>query len=600
MIKVVPYCQTLLLLISILFTVDLSAAVRKAVYVPEVSSVMVIDGKMDEAFWQQAVEINDFYQFKTAHPFPAKISAKLAHDGNKLYIGIQAPYPAGTKVKSWTARVELLAGNIIDPGFYIQYVWQGGRIRSNNSGESQSWESRNRFTGNMWVSETAIPLSQFKFRDGGCLFNLCITPPNSPISAIWENCGNKLYNLANFGELLLVDYDRAARLRKNHFSKEKFSREAYQKLDRSNIPLLELGPWLHAPERNGISIGFISSIPAAAMVHYREKGSEKWLTQVGNILWGAKSPVKQNHQVHLSRLTSGAVYEYRIELVSADGSVKKVFPADGKAWEFKIPEADKENFSFAVFSDIHNFRQRLDKLMPLAKGCDFLVNLGDMVNIANAPGFFLNGYLAGELEFAASRPLVNLRGNHEFRGLMPELFFEYFRRPDYKPYFMSRLGNLCIIGLDAGEDGREPISMTILSGEREWLKSAVRAPEFQTARHRIILIHIPPMQNNSTTQRVTTLLNGIFTGDKAEKIDLLLAGHTHKASFTPANSSECTIYEPKMQKLQVVKMPFPVICNSGMGETMLKVEVKGDSLEVICLRKDGSELFRQRIHKPQK
>ena len=43
-----------------------------------------------------------------------------------------------------------------------------------------------------------------------------------------------------------------------------------------------------------------------------------------------------------------------------------------------------------------------------------------------------------------------------------------------------------------------------------------------------------------------------------------------------------------------------VICNSGMGETLLKVEVKGDSLEVICLRKDGSELFRHRIHKPQK
>ena len=80
----------------------------------------------------------------------------------------------------------------------------------------------------------------------------------------------------------------------------------------------------------------------------------------------------------------------------------------------------------------------------------------------------------------------------------------------------------------------------------------------------------------------------------------ILGGHTHKASFTPANSSECTVYEPKMQKLQVVKMPFPVICNSGMGETLLKVEVKGDSLEVICLRKDGSELFRHRIHKPQK
>ena len=584
-----------LLILAALLTVELSAAPRKAVSIPEIPTAPVLDGKMDEAFWQQAVEINDFYQFKTNKAFPAEISAKLAHDGSKLYIGIQVPYPAGTQIKSWTARVELLAGNIAEPKFYTQYIWQGGRIRYNGAGETENWKSKNRFAKDMWVSETAIPLSEFKFLNGGCLFNLCITPPNSAISAVWENCGNKLYNLANFGELLIIDYDNAARLRKNHFSKEKLSREAYQKLPDNNIPHLERGPWLHAPERDGISIGFISSVPAAAMVHYREKGSEKWLTQVGNVLQGARSPAILNHHTCLNNLKSGSSYEYRIELVSADNSIKKVYPADNKAWEFNVPAADRENFTFAVFSDIHNFRQRLDKLMPLSKDCDFLVNLGDMVNIANAPNFFLDGFLGSQLAYAASRPLINLRGNHEFRGSMPELFFEYFRRPDGKPYFMSRLGSLCIIGLDAGEDGREPISMTIIPDQRKWLKEAVKSKEFQSARHRIVLMHIPPMQKNSTTARVTALLDGIFDQKVENKIDVLLAGHTHKASFTPANSTECTVYEPKMQKISVVKMPFPVICNSGMGDSMLKVEVKANSLEVICLRKDGSELFKQKI-----
>lgn len=581
-------------LLAVLLTFELAAAPRKAIYVPEVANTPVLDGKMDEDLWQKAVEINDFYQFKTDKEFPSKISAKLAHDGKKLYIGIQAPYPAGTKVKSWTARVELLAGNITEPKFYTQYIWHGGRIRYNSAGEAETWESKNLFAGDVWVSETAIPLSEFKFRDGGTLFNLCITPPNSAISAVWENCGNKLYNLASYGELLLIDYDSAARLRKNHFSKEKLSREAYQKLTDNNIPRLERGPWLHAPEQNGISIGFISDLPAAAAVQYKVKGSGKWLTQVGNIHLGAKSPLKLNHQVHLSDLKAGSTFEYRIEFTSADGSVKKVYPENGGSWEFKVPEADRENFTFAVFSDIHNFRQRLDKLMPLSKNCDFLVNLGDMVNIANAPGFFLDGYLGGQLAYAASRPLINLRGNHEFRGLMPELFFEYFRRPDNKPYFMSRLGSLCIIGLDAGEDGRDPVSMTIIPGQRKWLAEAVKSKEFRSAKHRILFMHIPPMQQNSTTARVITLLDGIFSRPET-KIDVMLAGHTHKASFTPADSTECTIYEPGMQKLSVVKMPFPVICNSGMGETMLKVEAKADSLEVICLRKDGSELFRQKI-----
>ena len=595
MTKISSYSLTLLVVLSAMLTVELAAAPRKAVYIPELADTPVLDGKMDEAFWQQSTEINDFYQFKTDKAFPSKISAKLAHDGNKLYIGIQVPYPAGTRVKSWTARVELLTGNVTEPKFYTQYIWQGGRIRYNGAGETENWESKNLFAENMWISETAIPLSEFKFRDGGCLFNLCITPPNSTISAVWENCGNKLYNLANFGELLIIDYDHAAKLRKNHFSKEKLSREAYQKLPGNNIPLLEYGPWLHAPEQNGISIGFISNIPAAAAVQYRMKGSEKWLTQIGNILHGAKSPLKLNHQVHLSDLKAGSTFEYRIEFTSADGSVKKVYPENGGAWEFKVPEADRANFTFAVFSDIHNFRQRLDKLMPMSKDCDFLVNLGDMVNIANAPNFFLDGYLGSQLAYAASRPLVNLRGNHEFRGSMPELFFEYFRRPDGKPYFMSRMGSLCIIGLDAGEDGREPISMTIIPSQRKWLREAVKSKEFQSARHRIVLMHIPPMQKNSTTARVIALLDGIFNQKPENKIDVLLAGHTHKASFTPANSAECTIYEPKMQKLAVVKMPFPVICNSGMGETMLKVEVKANSLEVICLRKDGSTLFKQKI-----
>lgn len=587
--------RTVLVLLFCAASFHLFAAPRKAVYVPEISETAEIDGKMDESVWLRAALIENFYQFETAKAFPGKISARLWRDSENLYVGIRVPCPQGVKVKPWSAKVELLAGNIDEPAFYNQYIWMGGRVRYDGAGSSDNWKSANRFSGDVWTSETAIPLSHFSFRDGGMLFNLCITPPDSNISAVWENCGNKLYNLANYGELLLIDYDTAARLRKKAAPAEKLSGEKYQTL--ADRPISIFGPWLHAPEKSGISIGFISSVPAAAVVRYRIKGTSQWQTQAGDILWGAKSLVKKNHQLHLSNLKNGVTYEYQIGIIPAGENAVEFFP---EIREFTLPSAAQENLTFAVVSDIHNFRQRLNKLMPLVNGCDFLVNLGDMVNIANAPGFFLNGYLAGELEFAASRPLVNLRGNHEFRGLMPELFFEYFRRPDNKPYFLSRLGNLCIIGLDAGEDGREPISMTILNGERQWLKSAVRTPEFQTAKHRIILIHIPPMQNNSTTQRVTSLIDGIFTGDNAEKIDILLAGHTHKASFTPANSSECTVYEPKMQKLQVVKMPFPVICNSGMGETLLKVEVKGDSLEVICLRKDGSELFRHRIHKPQK
>lgn len=560
------------LLLCAVAALDLFALPHKAVYVPELSGAVKIDGKTDETVWQQAVLLEDFYQFKTGKPFPEKISARLWRDREKLYIAIQVPYPQDIKLKSWSARVELFAGNVDEPAFYQQYVWLGGRVRYNGAGESGSWESANVFSGGTWSSEAAIPLSHFRFRNGGMRFNLCITPPNSKISAVWENCGSKLYNIANYGELLLTDRDTAEVLRKTF------------------APVT--GPWLHAPEKSGISIGFVTAFPAAAVVRYRTKGAAAWQTQAGDILWGARSVTAKNHQVHLSKLKGGVPYEYQIGFAPAGENQVKFLP---EVREFTLPAAAQENLSFAVVSDIHNFRQRLNRLMPLVKGCDFLVNLGDMVNIANAPEFFLDGYLAGELEFAASRPLINLRGNHEFRGLMPELFFEYFRRPDNKPYFMSRLGNLCIIGLDAGEDGREPISMTILNGEREWLKAAVKSPEFQTAAHRIIVIHIPPMQKNSTTARVTTLFDGIVIGNNAEKVDLLLAGHTHKASFTPVDSEECTIYEPKMQKVQVVKMPFPVICNSGMGETMLKVEIKGNSLEVICLRKDGSELFRQKI-----
>jgi predicted phosphodiesterase len=260
-----------------------------------------------------------------------------------------------------------------------------------------------------------------------------------------------------------------------------------------------------------------------------------------------------------------------------------IYPEDGTLYSFTTH--GKKDLTIGCFSDVHNEGYGLSPLFSnekLMNSCDLLVNIGDMLSNSNGLRSIFIGYLDAQLPFASKKPILNFRGNHEYVGCSPNTFFDVFGTPDFKGYSMTRFGDVCLIGLDVWN-----------SEQRKWLKEAIKHPDFQTAKHRILITHFPATHaKRSWAATLLKTLDGIFTGkDPAATIDLLVAGHIHTGSYTKKNTG-VTVPTTGKPYPPAVKVPFDMVVNEGARGTfdncMTLVEVKGDSMTVKMLRLDGS------------
>jgi hypothetical protein len=89
------------------------------------------------------------------------------------------------------------------------------------------------------------------------------------------------------------------------------------------------------------------------------------------------------------------------------------------------------------------------------------------------------------------------------------------------------------------------------------------------------------------------VLDGIFTGkNPVATIDLMIAGHLHRGSFTAKNSALSIPINPKGKSFKAEKVPFAFYVNEGVRANrencMTIVEAKGDSLKLKLIRMDGT------------
>ena len=144
---------------------------------------------------------------------------------------------------------------------------------------------------------------------------------------------------------------------------------------------------------------------------------------------------------------------------------------------------------------------------------------------------------------------------------------DYFPTPTGQPYYTLHHGKTFFIVLDGGED--KPDSDIEYGGlaaydqyrieEQQWLKKVVQGEAFKAAKHKIVIVHIPPGDDNSwhgplhTAELFVPLLNG-------NGIDIMISGHIHRHIYYKDGTGGTD---------------FPVLINAYKNRTRVDVSDKG-------------------------
>jgi len=563
---------------------------KKCIAAPFVSGQVTVDGVPGESVWQKATLFCDFQDPATGSPAASRTEARIFHDENYLYLGLKCFDRRGELTVAdghgnslWGAdHVELFIGSPDPEPNVLQFVWGPGRAVY---GAGPHWETKSRIFDDHWSSETRIRLSALAPVNSVTGIHLVREVKKSRARCYWSYVGRDFFSIQNYAELILGSYAQAARVKFHRDHPGDLSREAYEKINARLTPprhRIVRGPWLFTTACDKMSIGWCTAGRTGSLLEYRRRGEGEFRPVCSGYDDHRWDKDRRLHKVHLTGLAPGTVYEYRIKNMDRNEKDLVQYPRDGSCYTFSTH--GKKDLTFAVFTDVHGDGGLWKELIDtrLLRECDLIVNLGDMVSNGAGVRSIFHGYLDSQLAFAARKPLLNFRGNHEYVGTSPGSFDEIFGSPGWKGYALCRFGDVCLIGLDVWN-----------GTQREWLKKAVGTREFRTAKHRIVLAHYPAVGTMSAKEKIFCRdLDGIFTGkDPSSRIDLYLCGHQHRGAFV-AKNTDSYVWMDNGKSRKVDRIPFDMIVNEGPrilhDNTVMLVEAKGDSLSVKLLNRDGS------------
>jgi predicted phosphodiesterase len=305
-------------------------------------------------------------------------------------------------------------------------------------------------------------------------------------------------------------------------------------------PVIIEGPYLVATGETTATIVWLTDTPSHAKVLY---GTDGDLSVVAEPQVDGLVPVGTRHVVHLEGLLPGTTYSYE---VVATRVVKlnaywpdKGLDARSGPHEFTTFDRASPSLSFSVITDTHEDGARIGRLMQAIEweSTEFLVHAGDAFDwIDNEEHLFqawLRPTVAG---LAQSKSLIFLRGNHELRGPFARRLIDYLPTPEGRFYYARDAGPVHLIVLDTGEDKADDtnvyaeLNRTVpyRAEELAWFREHVETtPRVAEAPFRVILMHQPQWGwlEDGPSEWIETA--------NAAGIDLVIAGHRHRLSYTP-------------------------------------------------------------------
>lgn len=358
------------------------------------------------------------------------------------------------------------------------------------------------------------------------------------------------------------------------------------------------GPYLQGLTAQGVKVYFTTSARGVSAVEVRKKGSAE-VRRVVDYVDGLVQANNTRNAIPVGGLEPNTLYEYRLSSVPIRSfrlSNNVYGDTITTPWyTFRTDNPAATSCSFVTLSDMHDNAAKYGRLldrMPVGE-TDRVFLLGDMLSNFSRPDQPYPSYIDTSVtRFARSIPFVAVRGNHETRGRYARLYGNYVYRPRGKFYGTYRLGDTFIIVLDTGEDKPDThidySRITAFDAYRQeqvaWLRRVVRSEAFRQARHRIVLLHIPPVrrgENRRASAHGPAMVDSLYMPIlNREPIDLMIGGHLHEFVYRAPRDGENN---------------FPILLNDNACATLVSVDPAAVSVRTV--NQEGKVIFEKKFSK---
>jgi predicted phosphodiesterase len=353
-------------------------------------------------------------------------------------------------------------------------------------------------------------------------------------------------------------------------------------------PVITRGPYLSAPTDTSATIVWMTDLPSHSKVVY---GIGPALDREAVPTLDGMTPVGRLHSVRITGLRPGQTYRYRVvstPVLELNAYwAKKGLELQSETYSFTTFDAARPTASFVTISDTHESIPRIDSIMRRIDWAttEFLVHTGDAFNGVSSEEQVWDRWLTPMIQggLRQSKPLIFARGNHDTRGPFARELARYVPIEDGRFYYVRDAGPVHLLVIDTGED--KPDSTQVYAGlnrmqeyrERElaWLKQHVRtSSRFRDAPFRIIVMHQPHwgwLGGDNTAARAA------WSAVANEgRVDLVIAGHNHRFSLTPAGGPSGNGY------------PILVVGQDQVA----RVDATASEIRVVVIGRDGAAVTR--------
>ncbi len=211
----------------------------------------------------------------------------------------------------------------------------------------------------------------------------------------------------------------------------------------------------------------------------------------------------------------------------------------------KTLDYNKKSIDCIIMNDQHGIdgtyeflNQRVNR-----KSTDAVFFVGDMASGPETKQTSVYNKISGRVNNLKNKetplhevPVFMARGVNESTGKLGRNYMSHFPTSTGKPYYTVRYGSTCFIVLDSGYDLKDKASghdyTTYRKEQAQWLANALKGEDVQTAKFKVVLMHIPPVAG---TAPVSKELRELFVPMLEEAgVTLMISGYTHNAKMHEA------------------------------------------------------------------